>query len=98
MLCSKHIYSAVIDATTQLILLHVIAEGKVFASGTDNIVKAVVGEIELYEKIKTCINNNLTTENVRYGNTQKLAYNLLPCSPFCLFISLSLYVQLLQYC
>ena len=81
------------EAATQHILLHVTAEGKVFAAGTENIVKAIVGEIELYQKIKTCINYNHTTENFAYGNTQKLAY-----SPFCLFISLSLYVQLLQYC
>ena len=79
--------AAVTDAATQHILLHVTAEGKVFASGTDNIVKAIIGEIELYEKIKTCINNNLTTKNVGYGNTHKLAYNLFPCYPICLFIS-----------
>ena len=79
--------AAVTDATTQHILLHVTAEGKVFASGTHSKVQAVVGGIELYEKIKTCINNNLTTENVGYENTQKLVYNLIPYSPFCLFIS-----------
>ena len=88
------------DAATQHILLHVTAEGKVFSYGTDNIVKAVVGEIELYEKIKTCINNNLTTENVGYGNTQNLAYNLLPCSSFCLLLLFQklISVQLLQHC
>ena len=90
------------DATTQHILLHATAaEGKVFASGTDNIVKAVVGEIELYEKIKTCINNNLTTENVGYGNTHKLlAYNLFPCYPLCLLLLFQklISLQLLQHC
>ena len=40
------------EAATQHILLHVTAEGKVFASRTGNIVKAIEGEIELYEKIK----------------------------------------------
>ena len=52
------------EAATQHILLHVTAEGKVFAAGTENIVKAIVGEIELYQKIKTCINYNLTKKNV----------------------------------
>ena len=71
------------DAATQHILLHVTAEGKVFSYGTDSKVKAVVGEIELYEKMKSCIINNLTREGCTgYGNTQKLAYNLLPCSSF----------------
>ena len=45
--------AAVAAAATQHILLHVTAESKVFSYGTDNIVKAIVGEIELYQKIKT---------------------------------------------
>ena len=63
----------------------------------DNIVKAKVLEIELNEKIKTCTNNNLSTENLSYGITQKLAYNLLPCSPFCLFITCYYFKNLYVY-
>ena len=83
------------EAATQHILLHVTAEGKVFAAGTENIVKAIVGEIERYQKIKTCINYNLTTDNFAYGNTQKLAYNLLPALPF---VTLSLYLFMYSSC
>ena len=79
--------SAAVDAATQHILLHVTAEGKLFASGTDNKVKAIVGEIELYEKIKTCINHNLTTENVGYGNTQSWLTIFSTALPF-VFLSL----------
>ena len=53
------------EAATQHILLHVTAEGKVFAAGTENIVKAIVGEIELYQKIKTCINYRVS-QNIGY--------------------------------
>ena len=83
--------SAAVDAATQHILLHVTAEGKLFASGTDNKVKAIVGEIELYEKIKTCMKNNFNRENIGYANTHELAYNLLACSGN-IFICFHLYL------
>ena len=73
--------AAAADTATQHILLHVTADGKVFAAGTDNMVTAIVGDAELYNKIKACMKNNLTTENVGYANTHQLAYKPLPCSP-----------------
>ena len=73
--------AAAADTATQHILLSVTADGKVFSAGTDNMVTAILGDTELYKKIKPCMKNNPTTENVGYANTHQLAYKPLPCSP-----------------
>ena len=79
------------EAATQHILLHVTAEGKVFAAGTENIVKAIVGEIELYQKIKTCINYNLMLMEIPKSW-------LTIFSPALPFVSLSLYLFMYSSC
>ena len=52
------------------------------ASGTDNLVTGLIGDEELFSKIKTCIISKVTEQPVGYATTHELAYAPLPCSPF----------------
>ena len=62
-------------------MLSVSAEGKVHAAGTDNLVTGLVGDVDLYNKIKSCIKSHVTEEAVGYATTHALVYAPLPCSP-----------------
>ena len=91
------------DAATQHILLHVTAEGKVFASGTDNIVNTIVGEALREDQDLHELQSHHSTDNVGYGIHKSWPlYNLLPCSPSYLYLLLVfqklISVQLLQHC
>ena len=70
------------DTATQHILLSVSADGRAHAAGPDNMVIAMVGDAELYAKIKTLMQHSLTKEPVGYGNTHQLDYAPLSCSPY----------------
>jgi hypothetical protein len=67
---------------TQHVVLSVYAEGRVHASGTDDLVTGLIGDEELFSKVKTCIRSKVTEQPVGYATTHELAYAPLPCSPF----------------
>ena len=62
-------FSAACDTSTQHILLTITAEGRVHASGTDNMVTGMVGDVALYNRIKTCMTDNKISGSVGYANT-----------------------------
>ena len=66
----------------QHIVLTNTTDGRVYAAGTDNLLNGVVGNVELFSKLKECMKDNLTADSVGYANTYQLAYDPLPCSPF----------------
>ena len=70
------------DTDNQHLVLTITTDGNVFASGSDNMVTGMVGDVELYSRVKACMKDNLTEGSVGYANTHQLAYDPLPCSPF----------------
>ena len=53
-----------------------------YAARTDNLLNPVVGDVELFNKLKACMKDNLTNNSVGCANTYQSAYDPLPCSPF----------------
>ena len=83
-LCKK-LVKASADASmhgVQHILMLLRPDGTIAVSGSDNILPAVVGNAELYDKLVTTITENRQEEGGRVLPFSVLDYPLLPCSPY----------------
>ena len=69
------------EAQIQHILFTIDAEGKVLASGSQNMMAAMVLDPNMFEATKQLMRNVYSNEPVSHANTHQLDYPPLPCAP-----------------
>ena len=66
----------------QHILVVLKPDGTLALSGSDNIVHAIIADVELYNKFQTIVNSSRRQEGSKVDHVEVLTYPMLPCSPY----------------
>lgn len=82
---SKKVLKASGDASArnvQHILVVLKPDGTLALSGSDNIVHAIIADVELYNKFQTIVNSSRRQDGSKVDHVEVLTYPMLPCSPY----------------